>query len=383
MKAVVYHGPRNVSVDEVPDARIEKPTDALVRITSTNICGSDLHMYEGRTDFEEGRIFGHENVGEVVEVGDAVEKVHVGDMISAPFNVSCGHCENCEHGLTNYCLYANPDPKIAGAAYGFADMGPWPGGQAELLRVPWADFDALRLPEDARERQDDYVMLSDIFPTGYHAVEMSGLQPGETIVILGGGPVGQMAALSAITKGASKVMVVDRHPDRLRLAQEIGAMPIDDSTVNPVETVMQETNGLGADRGAECVGYQAHDPQGHENNSMTLNELVESVRFTGGIGTVGVYVPMDPGGPDDLAKQGKARFEFGNFWFKGQHMGTGQCPVKRYNRHLRSLIAENKVKPSWIVSHDLPLEQAPEAYKHFDAREDGWTKVVLHPGQAA
>jgi glutathione-independent formaldehyde dehydrogenase len=383
MKAVVYHGPRNVSVDEVPDARIEKPTDALVRITSTNICGSDLHMYEGRTDFEEGRIFGHENVGEVVEVGDAVEKVHVGDMISAPFNVSCGHCENCEHGLTNYCLYANPDPKIAGAAYGFADMGPWAGGQAELLRVPWADFDALRLPEDARERQDDYVMLSDIFPTGYHAVEMSGLQPGETIVILGGGPVGQMAALSAITKGASKVMVVDRHPDRLRLAQEIGAMPIDDSTVNPVETVMQETNGLGADRGAECVGYQAHDPQGHENNSMTLNELVESVRFTGGIGTVGVYVPMDPGGPDDLAKQGKARFEFGNFWFKGQHMGTGQCPVKRYNRHLRSLIAENKVKPSWIVSHDLPLEQAPEAYKHFDAREDGWTKVVLHPGQAA
>lgn len=383
MKAVVYHGPRNVSVDEVPDARIEKPTDALVRITSTNICGSDLHMYEGRTDFEEGRIFGHENVGEIVEVGDAVEKVHVGDMISAPFNVSCGHCENCEHGLTNYCLYANPDPKIAGAAYGFADMGPWAGGQAELLRVPWADFDALRLPEDARERQDDYVMLSDIFPTGYHAVEMSGLQPGETIVILGGGPVGQMAALSAITKGASKVMVVDRHPDRLRLAQEIGAMPIDDSTVNPVEAVMQETNGLGADRGAECVGYQAHDPQGHENNSMTLNELVESVRFTGGIGTVGVYVPMDPGGPDDLAKQGKARFEFGNFWFKGQHMGTGQCPVKRYNRHLRSLIAENKVKPSWIVSHDLPLEQAPEAYKHFDAREDGWTKVVLHPGQAA
>ena len=383
MKAVVYHGPRNVSVDEVPDARIEKPTDALVRITSTNICGSDLHMYEGRTDFEEGRIFGHENVGEVVEVGGAVEKVHVGDMISAPFNVSCGHCENCEHGLTNYCLYANPDPKIAGAAYGFADMGPWPGGQAELLRVPWADFDALRLPEDARERQDDYVMLSDIFPTGYHAVEMSGLQPGETIVILGGGPVGQMAALSAITKGASKVMVVDRHPDRLRLAEEIGAMPIDDSAVNPVETVMQETNGLGADRGAECVGYQAHDPQGHENNSMTLNELVESVRFTGGIGTVGVYVPMDPGGPDDLAKQGKARFEFGNFWFKGQHMGTGQCPVKRYNRHLRSLIAENKVKPSWIVSHDLPLEQAPEAYKHFDAREDGWTKVVLHPGQAA
>jgi glutathione-independent formaldehyde dehydrogenase len=382
MKAVVYHGPRNVSVDDVPDARIEKPTDALVRITSTNICGSDLHMYEGRTDFEQGRIFGHENVGEVIEVGDAVEKIQVGDMISAPFNVSCGHCENCEHGLTNYCLVANPDPKIAGAAYGFADMGPWPGGQAELLRVPWADFDALRLPEDARARQDDYVMLSDIFPTGWHAVEMSGMLPGETIVIFGGGPVGQMAALSAVTKGAAKVMVVDRHPDRLRLAEEIGAMTIDDSKVNPVEAVMEETKGLGADRGCECVGYQAHDPEGHENNSLTLNDLVESVRFTGGIGTVGVYVPQDPGAPDDLSRQGKSRFEFGNFWFKGQHMGTGQCPVKRYNRHLRNLIAQEKVKPSWIVSHNLPLEQAPEAYKHFDAREQGWTKVVLHPGQA-
>ncbi len=382
MKAVVYHGPRNVSVDDVPDARIEKPTDALVRITSTNICGSDLHMYEGRTDFEQGRIFGHENVGEVIEVGNAVEKIKVGDMISAPFNVSCGHCENCEHGLTNYCLVANPDPKIAGAAYGFADMGPWPGGQAELLRVPWADFDALRLPEDARERQDDYVMLSDIFPTGWHAVEMSGMLPGESIVIYGGGPVGQMAALSAVTKGAAKVMVVDRHPDRLKLAEQIGAMTIDDSKVNPVEAVMEETKGLGADRGCECVGYQAHDPEGHENNSLTLNDLVESVRFTGGIGTVGVYVPQDPGAPDDLSRQGKSPFEFGNFWFKGQHMGTGQCPVKRYNRHLRNLIAQNKVKPSWIVSHDLPLEQAPEAYKHFDAREQGWTKVVLHPGQA-
>jgi glutathione-independent formaldehyde dehydrogenase len=382
MKAVVYHGPRQVSVDEVPDARIEKPTDVLVRITSTNICGSDLHMYEGRTDFEPGQIFGHENVGEVIEIGNAVEKVQVGDMVSAPFNVSCGHCQNCENGLTNYCLRANK-PGIAGAAYGFAGMGPWQGGQADLLRVPWGDFNCLRLPEGAREKQDDYVMLSDIFPTGWHAVEMSGLRSGETIVILGSGPVGLMAALSATIRGASKVMVVDRHPDRLRLAEEIGAITIDDSQVFAVEAVMEQTSGLGADRGCECVGYQAHDPQGHEDNTMTLNELVESVRFTGGIGAVGVWVPEDPGGPDDLSRHGRTRLEFGNFWFKGQHMGTGQCPVKRYNRHLRSLIAQNKVKPSWIVSHDLPLDQAPEAYKHFDAREEGWTKVVLHPGQAA
>ena len=235
----------------MPDARIGKPTDALVKITATNICGSDLHMYERRTDFEEGRVFGHENVGEVIEVGAAIDKVKVGDMISAPFNVACGHCRNCEEERTNYCLRANK-PGIAGAAYGFADMGPWEGGQAELL------------PEDTRDKQDDYVMLSDIFPTGWHAVKMSGLLPGETIIIYGGGPVGSMAALSAMIMGAAKVMVVDRHPDRLRLAQQIGAIPIDDSQGSPAEQVMEQTHGLGVDRGAECVGYQAHDPQGQE-----------------------------------------------------------------------------------------------------------------------
>src|SRR5258708_29161944 len=280
MKAVVYHGPRQVSVDEVPDARIEKPTDVLLRITSTNICGSDLHMYEGRTDFEPGSILGHENLGQVIEVGDAIEKVQVGDMVSAPFNVACGHCKNCESGLTNYCLRANDKPGIAGAAYGFADMGPWEGGQAELLRIPWGDFDCLRLPEEARDKPGDYVVRSDIFPTGWHAVEMSGMMPGETVVIYGAGPVGLMAALSAITRGAAKVMVVDRHPDRLRLAEQIGAIAIDDSKVPPVEAVIQQTNRLGADRGCEGVGCPAHHPPGHEDNPAQLNELGESVPLT-------------------------------------------------------------------------------------------------------
>lgn len=378
MKALVYNGPRDVSVSEVPDARIERPTDVLVKITSTNICGSDLHMYEGRTDFDKGRIFGHENLGEVIEVGGGVDKIKVGDMVSVPFNVSCGHCRNCEHGLTNYCLAAN-EPDMAGGAYGFADMGGWAGGQAEYLRIPWGDFQCLRLPDDAKEKQNDYTMLSDILPTGWHAVEMSGLVPGEAIVIYGGGPVGLMAALSASVKGAAKVMVVDRHPDRLRLAEQVGAIPIDDSKGSPVDQVMEQTGGRGADRGCECVGYQAHDPQGNEDNALTLNNLVASVKFTGGIGTVGVFVPQDPGAPDELAQQGKARFDFGSFWFKGQQMGCGQAPVKRYNRHLRNLIAENKITPSWIVSHNLTLDQAPEAYQHFDARDDGWTKVVLNP----
>jgi glutathione-independent formaldehyde dehydrogenase len=381
MKAVVYNGPRDVTVKQVDDPRIEQPTDALVKITTTNICGSDLHMYEGRTDFEQGRVFGHENLGQVVEVGEGVSRLKVGDWVCLPFNVACGFCANCNRGLTNYCLTAQPMDNMAGAAYGFADMGPWQGGQAEMLRVPWADFNALRLPEDAEDKQDDYVMVADIFPTGWHATEMSGLQSGETIVIYGGGPVGLMAAYSATIKGACKVMVVDRHPDRLRLAESIGAVAIDDSKENPVDRVLEETNGLGAHRGCECVGYQAHDPQGHEHPNDTLNKLVQSVRFTGGIGVVGVFVPEDPGAPDDLEKEGKIVFDFGMLWFKGQAIGTGQCPVKRYNRHLRNLIHAGRAQPSFIVSHRLGLDAAPDAYEHFDERDEGWTKVLLKPSQ--
>jgi len=379
MKAVVYEGPRKVSVNDVQDARIERPTDVLVRITTTNICGSDLHMYEGRTDFETGRWFGHENLGQVIEVGDAVDKVKVGDYVVIPFNVACGHCKNCERGLTNYCLTAQPRKEWAGAAYGFADMGPWAGGQAEFLRVPWGDFNCLRLGEDAQDRQTDYVMLADIFPTGYHATELAGVKPGDQTVIYGAGPVGCMAAYSAILKGASRVMVVDRQPDRLKKVEEIGAIPIDDSAVDPVEAINEMTMGLGADNGCECVGYQAHDTEGHEHPNMTLNRLVKSVRFTGAIGVVGVYIPQDPGGPDEFAKRGQVVFDFGEFWFRGQTLGSGQCPVKKYNRRLRDLIAGGKAKPSWIVSHEISLDGAPEAYENFDNREDGWTKVVLHP----
>jgi threonine dehydrogenase-like Zn-dependent dehydrogenase len=384
MKAVVYQGPRDVTVTDVPDARIEDPNDILVRITTTNICGSDLHMYEGRTSFETGRVFGHENMGQVVEVGDAVRKVKVGEYVVLPFNVSCGFCKNCERGLSNYCLTMQPEPSFAGAAFGFADMGPYQGGQAELLRVPFGDFMALRLGEDAEERQTDYVMLADIFPTGYHATEMAGVKPGDQTVIMGGGPVGLMAAYSAILKGAGRVWVVDRHPDRLALAEKIGAIPVDDSTQNPVEVIKDATLGLGADNGCECVGYQAHDPQGNEDGSLTLNTLIDAVRFTGKIGCVGVFVPQDPGGREaqragELEAEGKLPLDFGMLWFKGQTIGTGQCPVKKYNRALRDLVAGGKARPSFIVSHELPLDRAPEGYQHFDNRDNGWTKVVLHP----
>jgi len=378
MKALVYNGPFDVQVKDVPDAKIERPTDVLVKITSTNICGSDLHMYEGRTDMEAGRILGHENMGEVIEVGKAVDRVKVGDLVCLPFNIGCGFCANCERGLTGYCLTVNPGN--VGGAYGFAGMGPFSGGQAELLRVPYGDFNCLVLPPDAQEKENDYVMLSDIFPTGYHATELAGVKPGDKVVIYGAGPVGLMAAHSANLRGASQVMVVDTHKDRLALAEQLGAIAIDDTEGHGVERVLELTDGQGADCGCECVGYQCCNKHGKEVPNLTMNNLVKTVKATGGIGVVGVFIPEDPGASDKLAKQGQLAFDFGQFWFKGQRIATGQANVKAYNRKLCNLIQAGKAQPSRIVSHVLPLDQASDAYKNFDERNDGWTKVVLKPG---
>ncbi len=291
-----------------------------------------------------------------------------------PFNISCGFCKNCEKGLTGFCLTANPG--TAGAAYGFAGMGPYSGGQAEYLRVPFADFNCLLLPPDAEEKENDYVILSDILPTSYHTTVLAGVEPGDSVVIYGAGPVGLMAAMFANLKGASKVMVVDSHPDRLRLAEQLGAIPIDDSDGGAVDRVLELTGGEGADRGCECVGDQC-GCKDHEVPNLTMNNLVKSVGATGGIGVVGVFVAEDPGSPDDLMKEGKLAFDFGSFWMKGQRIATGQANVKAYNRKLRDLIQAGHLEPSRIVSHELPLGKAPEGYEHFDARDDGWTKVVL------
>ena len=377
MKALVYYGAYDVRVTEVPDAKIEMPTDVLVKITSANICGSDLHMYEGRTDMKKGNILGHENMGKVVEVGKAVTQIKIGDIVCMPFNIGCGHCKNCESGYTGYCLTMNPG--FAGAAYGFAGMGPYSGGQAEYLRVPYGDFNCLKLPEDAIEKENDYVMLSDIFPTGYHATELARVMPGDSVVIYGAGPVGLMAALSASIKGASKIMVVDNNKDRLALAEKMGAIPIDFSKAPAVNQVLELTKGLGADKGCECVGYQCCDKHGTEHSNITMNELVMSVKATGCIGVVGVFVPKDPKSKEPLQQQGHMDFDFGNFWMKGQSIATGQANVKSYNRQLSSLISAGKAIPSQIVSHQLSLDDAPDAYKHFDKRENGWTKIILKP----
>jgi glutathione-independent formaldehyde dehydrogenase len=381
MQAVVYKGPFELAVEEVPDPKIEEPLDALIRITTANICGSDLHPYEGRAQLDPGMVLGHENMGVVEEIGPGVNRIKVGDRVSVPFNLACGTCRNCNDGWTSACLRANPSGN-PGAGYGYPKMGPYWGGQAELLRVPWADFNLLELPQGT-EHENDFTMLSDIFPTGYHGTELARVRPGNTVAIFGAGPVGLMAAHSANIRGASQTFIVDMEPDRLALAERFGATAINLADGDPVQSIMDATDGFGVDCGVEAVGYQAHDPSGQEHPELVLDNLVSVVRATGRIGVVGVYVPQDPGGATEDAKHGRPTFNFGAAFEKGISFGTGQCPVKKYNRYLRDLIIRGQANPSAIVSHELRLDQAVEGYEKFDKRVDGYTKVLLHPGAAA
>ncbi|MFJ8486947.1 glutathione-independent formaldehyde dehydrogenase [Streptomyces sp. NPDC094038] len=380
MKAVVYEKPFSVTIRDVDDPRIQHPNDVLVRVTSTAICGSDLHMYEGRTAAEAGIVFGHENLGIVEETGSGVTSLSEGDRVVMPFNVACGFCKNCLAGKTGFCLTVNPG--FAGGAYGYVAMGPYKGGQAELLRVPFADFNCLKLPP-GNEFETDFVLLADIFPTGYHGCELARVSPGESVAVFGAGPVGLMAAYSALLRGAAKVFSVDRVPERLAKAEQIGAIPIDFTQGDPAEQIKAQTRGEGTDKGVDAVGYQAqsHDAS-HEEPAVVLNTLVETVRPTGMLGVPGLYVPSDPGGPDEHAKHGQLLVSIGRMFENGQQMGTGQCNVKQYNRQLRDLIIAGRAKPSFVVSHELPLEDAPGAYEKFDQRIEGYTKVVLHPGHA-
>ncbi|MEG9247862.1 glutathione-independent formaldehyde dehydrogenase [Arthrobacter sp. Soc17.1.1.1] len=377
MKAVVFKAPYELSVETVDDPTIQGPLDAIIRITTANICGSDLHPYEGRSELDAGMVLGHENMGVVEAVGAGVDRISVGDRVSVPFNLACGTCRNCNNGYTSACLRANPSGQ-PGAGYGYPMMGPYWGGQAELLRVPWADFNLLKLPE-GMENENDFTMLSDIFPTGYHATEMAMVTPGKSVAVFGAGPVGLMAAHSAFLRGASQVFVVDKEPDRLALAEQIGATAINFADTDPAEAIMEGTDGFGADCGVEAVGFQAHDHHGEEHPEMVLDNLVKVVRATGHIGVVGVYVPEDPKAANEDARQGRIGFNYGEAFTKGISIAGGQCPVKKYNRELRDLIIRGRATPSWIVSHELSLDDAVDAYSRFDKREDGWTKVLLHP----
>ena len=377
MKAVVYHEPYELTVDDVADPTIRQPTDALVRITTTAICGSDLHMYEGRTDAEPGIIFGHENMGVVEEVGQGVTTRRKGDRVVLPFNVACGYCDNCRAGKTAFCLTVNAPG--AGGAYGYVGMGPYSGGQAEYLRVPFADFNCVPLPA-GDQHEDDFALLADIFPTGYHATELAGVRPGQTVAVYGAGPVGLMAAYSAMLKGASRVFVVDKVGERLRLAERIGAEPIDFTRGDPAGQIKEALSAAGVDRGIDAVGYQATAAEGEEQPAVVLNQLIDTVRATGAIGTVGLYLPSDPGAPTQDAANGRLLINIGTFFEKGLRMGTGQADAKTYAHQLRDLIVARRAEPSFVVSQRLPLSQAPDAYARFDKREAGYSKVLLRPG---
>ena len=378
MKAVVYKDAYSVAVEDVPEPAITDPRDAIIKVTTTNICGSDLHMYEGRTNVEQGKILGHENMGVVADTGPSVENFRPGDRVSVPFNVACGTCRNCVHGWTSFCLRTNPTEGVDGGAYGYASMGPWDGGQAEYLKVPYADFNLLELPQGT-EYEADFTMLSDIFPTAYFGTDLANVSPGDTVVVYGSGPVGLLAVHSAYLRGAARVFAVDMHADRLRIAAEFGGIPVNIADGDPAEQVLEATRGMGADCGVEAVGYQAHEPSGQERPEIVMDWLVKSVRPTGRLGVVGVYLPQDPGAATEEAKDGRIAFDFGRLFQKGQQVGTGQCPVKRYNERLRDLIIAGRATPSKIVSHELPLAEAPGAYEKFDKRIDGFTKVLLHP----
>jgi glutathione-independent formaldehyde dehydrogenase len=383
MRAVVYKGPFEVAVENVPDPKLQHPNDAIVKITSSCICGSDLHMYEGRTAAESGIVFGHENMGIIQEVGAAVKDRKVGDRVVMPFNVACGFCKNCLGGFTGFCITVNPG--FAGGAYGYVAMGPYPGGQAEYLRVPFADFNCLPLPA-GKQNEADYALLADIFPTGYHGAELAGVKPGESVVVFGAGPVGLMAAYSCLIRGAAEVYSVDHVKERLDKAEEIGAIPINYDEADPVQQIKNRRGGLGTDKGIDAVGYQAtsagSSAAGGEQDevpNIVLNQLIDAVAPTGALGIPGLYVPSDPGGVDENAKKGALSINFGRLFEKGLRLGTGQCNVKQYNAHLRDLITAGRAKPSFVVSHEIPLDDAPDAYVKFDKRVEGYTKVILNP----
>ncbi|KAK0476862.1 hypothetical protein IW261DRAFT_1339249 [Armillaria novae-zelandiae] len=382
MRAVVYESPFRVTVQDVPKPTIEHADDVIVKGAPCCICGSDLHMYEGRTGAQAGIVFGHENMGIVDEIGSGVALLKKGDRVVMPFNVACGRCLNCEEGRSAFCTHVNPGFVNFDAedVASYVAMGPYQGGQAEYVRVPFADFNALKLPS-GNEHEEDFALLADIFPTGWHGVEISGFRPGESVAVFGAGPVGLMAAYSALIRGAAEVYVVDRVPERLAKAKEIGCIPINFTESDPADQIIQLRGGKEVDRGVDAVGYQATSSDGKtEQPNAVLEALIKVVRPTGGLGIPGLYVPTDPGAPDSAAAKGYISFPFGKLFEKGLTVGTGQCNVKSYNRYLRDLIMAGRAKPSFVVSHNLPLEDAASAYEKFDKRIDGYTKVLLHPG---
>ena len=354
----------------------------ILKIVSTNICGSDQHMVRGRTTAPAGLILGHEITGEVIEAGHDVEFVEAGDIVSVPFNIACGRCRNCKEGKTGICL--NVNPARPGAAYGYVDMGGWVGGQAEYVMVPYADFNLLKLPERdvTMAKIRDLTLLSDIFPTGFHGAYSAGVGPGSIVYVAGGGPVGLACATGCQLLGAALVIVGDMIPERLEQARSFGCETVDlrlDATLG--EQIEQIVGEPEVDQAVDCVGFEA---RGHgkdtvvEQPATVLNSVMEVTRAGGGIGIPGLYVTGDPGGVDANAKIGNLGIRIGLGWAKSHHFTTGQCPVMRYNRQLMQAILYDKVSVADNVGVTvISLDEGPQGYQDFD--RGAAKKFVIDP----
>jgi glutathione-independent formaldehyde dehydrogenase len=385
-RGVAYVKPGVVQVESIdyPELQLgDRPCQhgVILKVVTTNICGSDQHMVRGRTTAPPGIVLGHEITGEVIEAGRDVEFVKVGDIVSVPFNIACGRCRNCKERKTGICL--NVNPSRPGAAYGYVDMGGWIGGQADYVMVPYADFNLLRFPDRDRamEKIRDLTCLSDIFPTGYHGAVSAGVGPGSVVYIAGAGPVGLASAASAHLLGAAVVIVGDLIPERLAQARSFGCETVDVSKGSLSDQIENITGEPEVDCAVDCVGFEARGhgvDAGHEVPAAVLNSLMEITRAGGALGIPGLYVTGDPGGIDDNAKVGNLSIRIGLGWAKSHVFVTGQCPVMKYNRQLMMAILHDKVRIADAVNVEvISLDDAPRGYRDFD--QGAAKKFVLDP----
>jgi threonine dehydrogenase-like Zn-dependent dehydrogenase len=388
MRANTWQGRNTVRVEDVPDPRILDRKDVVVQITSTAICGSDLHLVDGYVPtVMKGDVLGHEFMGRVVEAGSEVNDVAVGDRVVVPFAIGCGACWSCRHGLFSVCENSNPNRWLAaklwgdgtGGAFGYSHLtGGYPGGQAQLARVPFADTNTLKIPDELPDER--VLFLSDILPTGYMGAELAEAGPGKVIAIWGAGPVGQLAAAACRLLGADRIIVIDRVPDRLRMARErAGATDtIDYEQQDVLDTLKELTGGRGPDACIDAVGMEAHSPRIdyaydrarqalrlETDRPLALREAIMACRNGGIVSVLGVY-----GGFID-------KFPMGSVMNRGLTIRSGQTPVQRYWRPLLERIQAGELDPSFVITHRLPLEQAPHGYDLFKHKLDGCVKVVL------
>ena len=391
MKALCWYGKYDVRVEQVPDPEILNPRDAIIKVTTTAICGSDLHLYDGYIPtMVKGDILGHEFMGEVVDVGDAITNLKIGDRVVVPFTIACGNCFFCQRGFWSSCDNSNPNSHIAEAIYGFSPsglfgyshmLGGYAGGQAEYVRVPFADVGATKIPDGLPDEK--VLFLSDIFPTGYMAAENCNIQRGDTVAVWGCGPVGQFAIKSAYLLGAERVIAIDDNPDRLQMAAEDGkadTLNFDDEDI--FDKLKHLTGGMGPDACIDAVGLEAHGTSLDAlydqakaalmlatDRPHALRQAIHACRKGGTVSVPGVYGAF------------LDKFPFGAAFAKGLTFKMGQTHVHKYMEPLLELIQFDQIDPSFVITHRMSLDDAPEAYKTFKAQTDHCVKVVLKPGQ--